>query len=576
MPDLFAANDTRVRYSPELQRIVRVPRRMYSEEDEQRFAREMTEAFKTPYGKMELWPKQATILMEFGMYGGAFGPLPVGKGKTLPSLLAAEVVQAKRPLIIIPAKLLEKTRRDARQLREHFVFPDWQRIMTYEWLGRMPAAEALIQYDPDCVALDEAHKLRNLKAAVTRRVRRFFALKAKQGLPVPVLVMSGTMTKRSLHDFWHFLMWVFARDQESMPLPREHRDLEEWADAIDERKGQVKRADPEALQIFCNEEENRIWTLDRRAAARMAFRRRLVETPRVVAAEEGSCDATLTISAVEYDLAPNLKEAFQNLRQTWTLPDGRWCMDGLEASRHARELALGFYYHWDPPAPTEWKEKRKAWAKFVREVLKHSRRWDSELQVRRAHPEETLLKEWQAIQPSFTPATVPVWLDDAALKYCAAWAERERGIIWTEHVVFGERLERDFGIVYYGRKGRSIAGKFIDDHPKDQPFAASIQSNAEGRNLQGWSTALVTSPPPNGKGWEQLLGRNHRPGQDADEVEVDTFFLCLEHATAFWQGVNDALFVEQTTGSRQKILLAGHDVPTLDEVANRGGHLWRK
>lgn len=37
---------------------------------------------KTPRGTMRLRPIQAIALAEIGMYGGLFGPIPVGEGKT--------------------------------------------------------------------------------------------------------------------------------------------------------------------------------------------------------------------------------------------------------------------------------------------------------------------------------------------------------------------------------------------------------------------------------------------------------------------------------------------------------------
>jgi hypothetical protein len=169
---------------------------------------------------------------------------------------------------------------------------------------------------------------------------------------------------------------------------------------------------------------------------------------------------------------------------------------------------------------------------------------------------------------------VPVWLGDSVLSSCADWAEREGGIIWTEHVVFAERLERDFGIKYYGKKGLSADGSFIDDHPKDQPFVASIRSSAEGRNLQGWASSLVTCWPANGPGAEQILGRTHREGQQADEVQVDVVTTCREHVSRFWQSVADANYALDSTGAPQKILLAGKNFLTTSDLLQRSEPRW--
>jgi hypothetical protein len=578
MPDIFATPGAVVPITNELTRVQQLPRRVWEEREAQDLARRMTDILKTPGGEMSLRPIQAVALYEIGTEGGLFGPLRCGQGKTLVSLLAPVVAFAERPLLLVPAKLAQKTARDRRELAEHWQLPAFLRVMSYEWLGREQAADALEAFLPDIIIPDEAHKLQNLDAAVTRRVRRF-----KNAHPeVKVVPMSGTMTKRSLHDFWHLMGWALPPDK--VPMPRKYQDVELWADALDERKAQMRRADPGALIVFCNEEEKRLWTSDRRAAARSAFRRRLIETAGVVASYETAVDATLTISAVETTVSPKVDEAFEKLRNTWELPDGRIVLpedrkirDGLGMYRHARELALGFYYIWEPPPPRYWMDARKAWYQFARKILSHSRTLDSEKQVRLAHPEVPELLEWLRVRDEFKPTTVPVWLDDSVLAFCARWADENRGIVWTDHVHFGERLARDYGLSYYGREGLDATGRYIENHPAGEPLVASMQSNAEGRNLQySWSTALITSCPANGLQMEQLLSRLHREGQEADEVQFDLITLCAEHVGAFWQAMSDSRYVQDAMGAPQKILLAGTNVPTAADIAARAGARWQK
>lgn len=559
----------RVGESLELIRIVREPRRVLSNEDLQRLADQMTAALKTPTGTMSLRPLQAAALYEIGTVGGLFGPLRVGLGKTILSLLAPVACFAQRPLLLVPAKLVGKTNRDRAFLSQHWDIPVFMRIMTYEWLGRVQASDALEQYRPDFIFADEVHKLRNRSAAVVRRVFRYMAAHPE----TKFAGASGTITKRSLHDYAHIILWALKN---KTPLPKNYSDLELWADALDERKGQIKRADPGALEVFCNEEEKKLWATDKHRAARLAFRRRLVETAGVVASVETPIDATLSVQAQEFPVSAALEAAFLKLRTDWETPDGWPIMDGLDLFRHSRELALGFFYKWDPRPPDHWLVARKAWSKFVRQALKHSQQHDSELQVRRAHPDAPELRAWQAVVGEFEPNTVPVWIDDSALKFCAEWAKQEKGIIWTEHTVFGERLASDFGLAYYGRGGLNAAGRPIESHPVGTPLVASIQSNAEGRNLQAWSTNLVTSFPPNGGASEQLIGRTHRDGQEADEVSFDVLCLCAEHVGALWQAVKDCRYVADSTGSPQKLLLAGIDFPMADDLALRQGARWNK
>ncbi len=510
-----------VKHNDELRRIMALPRRLWDDDPDY-----LTKILKTPQGTMGLRQIQHVALTEIGMVGGLFGPLRVGAGKTLISLLAPVVGFAARPLLLVPASLVGKTERDSTLLRVHWDLPSHIRIMSYEWLGRVQAAEALEEYHPDQIVADEVHRLKNPRAACTRRVRRFMA----EHPSTKFVAMSGTITKRSIKDYAHIIRWCIKGT--ACPLPQWHGDLELWADALDERKGQTKRANPGALRALCNEEEDKLWTEEPRRAARMAYRRRLVETPGVVATKSTPIDASIRVSSVEPPVTSAIDDAFATLRDMWETPDGWPISDGLSMFRHARELALGFFYIWSPRPPAPWLEARRAWCSFVRKILGHSRKLDSELQVRREHGDSPECRAWVEIRDSFKPNTEPRWLDASIVKYCASWAKENNGIVWTEHRCFGELLQ-SLGVPYYGRKGLDARGNMIEEHPAGQGLAASIPSNSTGRNLQAWSKNLIVSMPANGLQTEQLMGRTHRDGQPADEVTFEIITSCAEHVGSF-------------------------------------------
>ena len=564
-PSLFAPSPAyAVRLNDELRRVENIPRRQWSEEEAKDMAEQLTELLKTHRGTMSLRPVQATALAEIGMRGGLFGIIRVGAGKTIISLLSASVAEAKRPVLLIPAKLVEKTQRDMEALSRH-----WQiqktRIITYEWLGRAQAADALDSYKPDVIVCDEAHKLKNKSAAVTRRVARYM----KANPTTKMIVMSGTITKRSLHDYVHLIRWSLKTE---VPLPEGYNDLELWADALDERKGMLRRAEPGALRVLCNPEENQMWPTNPREWARRAYRRRLIDTSGVVATQETSVDASIIVRYVEPPKSKAIDEAFDHLRKNWETPDGWPLADALQVYRHAREMALGFYYKWEPRPPRAWLDARKAWCAFVRQTLSHSRSLDSELQVKRQFPNTPELREWERVRDSFKPNTVPVWLDTSVLDYCKAWLATESGILWTEHVFFAERLSKESGVPYYGSGNVGDAEK----HHVEKPMILSIEAGREGLNLQAWSSNFIVSPPPNGERWEQLLGRTHRDGQEADEVTFDVAGFTIEQVESFWQARRDAEYVAASTGSPQKLLVADHDFPTVEDVVHQGGGRWRK
>jgi hypothetical protein len=401
-----------------------------------------------------------------------------------------------------------------------------------------------------------------------------------------MVAMSGTITKRSILDYAHIIRWCLGSD--NAPIPKKNVDLELWADALDERKGQTKRADPGALRILCNQEEDDLWDSDVRSAARMAYRRRLVETPGVVVTSESPIDASIIIQAASPPTSTVVDQAFQTLRNKWLTPDGWPLADGLEVYRHAREMALGFFYIWDPRPPRDWMAARSDWCAVARAILTRSKTYDSEGQLKTAildgtfdHPNADVaahfLAEWLDIQDSFIPNTVPVWLDDSVLKHAAAWLNKNPpGIAWTEHTWFARELSKLSGCAYYGRKAQTDDGQPITKQDPSRSMICSIASCRTGQNLQAWSRNYILSPPPNALQTEQLMGRTHRDGQKADTVTFDIAMFCAEHVGAFWQSMRDADFTYTTTGSPQKLLLADHNIPTADDLMQRQDARWHK
>ena len=629
--------------SAELNRVSKIPRRTMAPADLEWLADEMTAKLKKPRGLMRLKPVQAWALFELGTVGGLFAPITVGGGKTLISLLAPVVMKAHRPLLIVPAGLVDKTKRDKEVLEQHWHLPLFIRIMSFEWLGREQAATALEEWDPDLIFIDECHRAKNNKdAAVARRLTRFFRDRDAKKRSIVVVgqwqgtdpkpnstqcaAASGTVTQRSIKEYAHILTWCLPA--QLLPIPTHWNDLNLWSEALDEKKDtEAPRVDPGALEILCADEADKeLWKTNRILAARRTYRRRLIETPGVVATYETAVDASLVVRGVGVQPGPAVDDAFSHLREAWETPDGWSIADGLAFARHARELALGFFYRWEPRPPLEWQLARTTWHQHVRKVLGRSRTHDSEKQVRSAvlavalkmlTPEwQTWAKEiatppkdktkrvldaaqrfacstaliaqlkgkpedvadvakllaWKGIEDTFAINTVPVWIDSAACEFAAKWAKQNAGIVWVEHKCVGERLRDEFGLSYYGRKGLDVTGKFIDDHDRRKSLVASRPANSEGRNLQGWSKNLIMSLLPNGARNEQLLGRTHREGQMADEVEVDFVVSCEEHLLGLDQAMRDARYIESSTGAPQKLLLATIDV---DEESLRGvGPRW--
>lgn len=572
--------EKRVENTQELQRIAALPRRQWTEASAAELAALLTPLLRTPGGTQELRPVQGQALHDAGTRGGLFAAIRVGGGKTLISLLAAYILGLQRPLLLVPAALVEKTKREARILAAHWRIPyERIRVVSYESLGRVNQALLLVNHRPDGILCDEVHRLKNAKAAVTKRVSRYMA----ENPSTKFVAMSGTVTKRSLKDFAHILRWIFGQDT---PLPRGYAELEKWCSALDEKTNPMALVlHPGALLDVLADPSDE--GEDDTATARKAFRRRLAETPGVVATTEGHTGCSLYVDTWVLPRSgagePTIEGAFQNLRDNALTPDGFLLPDGISQWACARQLALGFYYkqvdvHGNRP-PEPWVIARQAWNKKVREWIKYVGRegmhLDSELQVRQAlangmiPDEDDCLRIWKEIEPTFVATTVPVWLDDGAADAAVQWLQgHPKGICWVEHTAFGERVAWKSGLPYFHRKGMDGRGLVIDDPATPfGPCIASIASNGTGRNLQAWNANLITSCPANGAQMEQLLGRCHREGQEADEVSATILLACIEHLEAIEQGLLDARYIEDSTGQAQKLLYCDLTIPLRGDIS---------
>lgn len=485
---------------------------------------------------------------------------------TLLTLLLPSVLEAKRPILLLPAALVEKTWRDAQMLKEHWRLATNMQIVSYEMLGLVQSAQKLDYIEPDLIVADECHYLKNHRAGRTRRVVRYMAAH-----PTTKFVgVSGTVMRKSIRDFAHILRWCL---KDKAPIPATEDETAAWADAVDETVNPIARRKLGALLNLgpATEGESDL------VRARRVFQSRLLDTAGVVAsAKTDGVTCSLRVSALEYEAAPITSEHFTHVRKTKTTPDGWAFAEPMLLRMYLRQLALGFHGIWQPRPPEAWINARREWASFVRDALDESSVLDTELQVANAVDAGVLrtpaLDAWRAVRDSFQVQPTDVWHDDSAIQACAAWAEREKGIVWCEHRFFARRLAQVAGLTYYGANGLSDAGESITLVKPGKAIVASVQANATGRNLQCFSTNLITSCPPSAQTVEQLIGRTHREGQLADEVEVWILLGCREHADSFERALESARAAADTLGHQQKLLLSDVLMP---DVSSRRGSLWQ-
>lgn len=499
---------------------------------------------------VRLRPPQVEALRELFEARGLFAPMRVGSGKTLVTLAAAVLLQARCPVLVIPASLEEKTKAEfATYIHDwHIRLPE---IVSYQKLGHPDHEGWLERRAPDLLLLDEAHYLRNLDAAVTRRVGRYRAAN-----PAAVFAaLSGTLITEKIMDYWHLLVWTLGA---RAPVPLSRVAAERWALAVDREVGMLKRIAPGALDSLPG-----------------GFHGWLRASCGVVPTPGSDCPAAIHVTTWRPEIPAELRATIERVATSSMRPDGE-LLDEWDLPDCLCQLAQGFFYVWDPAPPDWWLRPRRGWRAYVRAVLdEHLPGFDSESPIVRALDREIkpsaemtgpefvetldstrppahregieLLQAWRAVRDEFTPNPVPVWLSDEPLRQAAAHVDRHT-LIWVKHRAAGRKLE-DLGIPYFG-------GGTNPEPAAGRTIALSINAHGTGRNLQAWSRSLVLTPPANAAAWEQLIGRTHRAGQRADTVRVEIIAAIPYHGEVIGRVVTEARAVQRASGFDQKLCVA--------------------
>jgi hypothetical protein len=571
--------------SEDFDRITALPWRVWSDPQLEALALALTKEYKTHFGAMTFKPIQAFMLADFAQVDGLFAMVGVGKGKTLASMMLPRMGEYKRPLLLVPANVREKTYYDMRDLSRHFGIHPKIRVMTYEQLSGLDADAMLEEAAPDIIIADEAHKIKDRTTARTRKFERYMQSRHAAGDRARFCALSGSQFRRSVAEMHHLM--GFALPDDNAPIPYVRHVIEDWGQALDPHTIAGLRPRPGVILDLAkgdprppDADTKQVPAIDQ---ARRCFRRRLTGTWGVVATSANALETSLILRARPLDLPKVVADGLQHLRDTWQTLNDDELEQAVDVWRHARELACGFAYRWDPPPEKEWLGARKAWHKHVREVLKLGQRGlDSPQQVALAYPHDERLAAWRNIRDSYRPEDnkVAIWYDDFMVRDAVAWLKKEGpGIVWVEHKAVGYAIAEATGLRYFG--GGEAANKDILTLTGKQSIIASIKAHGTGANLQMFSRALITSCAPSSDTWEQLLGRLQREGQKADEVIFDLYLHVPEILEGLAGTFEEARFVEQSSGQSQCLLysdkLFSADVKkALASTAGRAGRFPKK
>ncbi len=534
---------------PEIRRILAAPKFSGTAPD-------LTRHFKLPHGRYNLYPIQSQALYEAKKARGMLGMIGVGHGKTLISLLLPIALNAKRPLLLVPAPMLEQFETMRAEFSKHFRMPDRLEVMPYSKLSNPKSSHYIESLRPDLIIADEAHKLKNRESARTSRLARHF----RDHPDTMFCPMSGTFTQRSIKDFAHLSHWALGNNS-PLPIPNadNHVLLENWAKVVDSDGIPTGYAWASIQPFFVAMTKGKV-PLNQQNV-RKAFRYRLTSTPGVVATKSGSVGASLIIYANKGFQDAKIKRTLDYLEKNWRTPSGEEIADPMVYARVASQLSQGFFYEWEWPGGVpdeEWLTARSRWFRTVRRIIQRNvPGLDSMALVRDAvaggkinTPQvKAHFEHWFRIKDRVEPVTKTRWVSRDYVKAMVdlAHAQPSPTVLWYKDKAV-ERLLQAQGIPTFGQ-GSELPSS-------TGTIACSIRVHGTGKNMQAWNRHLVIAPPSNGEAWEQLLGRSHRAGQKSDEVH----FMVMQHtkafARAFRNAKRDAAYIQSVTGSPQKLVYA--------------------
>lgn len=536
-----------------MSRIANLPTRDWRT-DADKHAEGLTKILRTPQGTMALRPIQGAALWEMYTVGGLFGSIRAGGGKTIISGLAFNVLDAKRGLLLVPASLVKKTKREFKELRLHWQVPHNITILSFEKLGRDKYSDYLLRHRFDVIVCDEAHKLKNMKSAACAKRVGYYMLQHPE---TKCVMLSGTVSKDSIKDYAHYLTWAL---KEGAPVPQTANVIDMWASALDVGVNAWDRADFKILWPHIGKCSN----IDE---AREAYRDRLSSTPGVIISTEGYSESRLVIAHKRLVMPEGHEEMWRDLRERWLNADGYPLGDSkAQVWEAAQTYALGFYRIHDPWPPEPWMKARKEWCAYAREIIEASPGlYDTEFQVRQACEQGELKSVaydlWAKMEPTFKIHRKIQWFSDHALNAVQKFVEAKllsaKGgcIIWCGFPEFARRLSDRSGWDYYGSGGIcKRTGQMIEDADGKEVIIASIEANYTGRNLQQFHRGVVLPWPAGGPKNEQMLARMHRDLQESDVVEFYNFVGCKENITTLEKAIMEANYIVSTTGLPQRIL----------------------
>lgn len=487
-------------------------------------------------------------------------------------------------------------------------------VMPYSLLSTKDTSENLHNLLPELVIADEAHRLARASSARTRRFLSMLKFLFDHKTPAELLILSGTITSKSIKDYYHLIKWCL---NQKCPLPLSDSMTNDWAMLIDaaadsEANGLTPAAAAPIKPLVRWAAEKFPETEGGFPSNVYGFRRayqcRLTSAPGVVTSTGTTIGTSLIMKnspVPEHDKHPEwpkLKELIDKVEDMWLTPNGDEIDFEIHKWKWINELSCGFYNELTWPTVEVLAKRRKTTEQEATDLLfrakihhqagqlyaRELRIWLEDCSkagcdtpflvgqhmMRNGSKEvgEDLYKwwkEWKDLDFDGRPDrdSRGVRVCDYKIVHAVAWARQQQevdghgGIIWVHHQEVGawlaDRLIEGGLDVLHATAGENRA--ILDHANVGKIVVASIDAHGTGKNLQHFQYMMVFQWPRDARKAEQLVGRLHRQGQTADELEIVMNHTLLFDMLNFAACINDALYIHQSTQDRQKLIYANYD-----------------
>lgn len=475
-----------------------------------------------------LLPIQEAALREAALARGLLAFIGAGGGKTLVTGLLPTLLGSERAVLFVPASLVTKTELELKDWSNYF-YVDLSviTIMSYERFSRQSGYSDFLEISPDLIICDEAHYLKDLGSARTKRLGGYIE---EQGDDLMVCMLSGTLLNKSVSNVAHLSAWCLM---EGSPFPLDFRTVAEWDEVLSGNADKFKwgRFKPLLDKYKVND-------------PREALNLRLSSCPGIVLSNKDSVAASLNITLLKPDVPKDLSKNIKLFCEDGVVEELSdmfgGVMQDIQASSHLWEddrallvlgqLYSGFIYYWDWPdniVDTQWLEARRSWMKVCRRLLAMEiPGFDTPMLVEQEFdklPPDIIRRVEPAYHAWFssdlykraTPPKKAAWVSSYLIDYIKDFYEVQQRkapmLIWVNLTELGYALSEALNIAFIG------GGEDIPAY-EGQSLILSVKAHGTGKNLQDWHTCLVAALIADPSTWEQLLARTHRTGQQADEV----------------------------------------------------------